>query len=671
MRVRRWLSACVAVLLVASMMGPLPAQADLGGSRLALDSTAGGQACYSPSAGPQTFCFSAETFSSDGEIVDYLEFRLPAGWKASDLNLAGTPACDVGSFGPASPSLDTTWIGGQHIIDHVRFHSGYGADRCLATYCLTLLPPAGANADISLAWLYIGRAGDGIATPHYPCSQGGLASALYGSVCDQQSYPRVTISVCAVADADGDGVPDASDNCPAVANPGQADSDGDGVGDACDGCPNDPAKVAPGICGCGVADVDSDGDWTRDCEDGCPLDPGKIEPGICGCGTPDVDSDGDGLPDCLDNCPTDPDKVAPGICGCGVADVDSDGDGTPDCADEYPFDPLKTAPGLNGCGKSDTDADADGIADADDNCPYEHNPDQADGDGDGVGTACDNCRTAPNADQIDTDWDGYGDVCDNCPLVENTGQGDADGDGTGDVCDGCQDDPRKTAPGQCGCNRADTDTDQDGVADCHDNCPTTPNADQLDADGDGVGDVCDICPLDPSYVDSDGDGTLDCVDGCPNDTFKTEPGACGCGVADSDSDGDGVMDCVDNCPEMANPDQADGDGDGVGDACSGPALLVKDITITVRASKKTTVYGAQVQVVDGRGKPVNNALVRAAWALPGGVTVTLTDITDGKGRASWTLPTAVKPVELCVTDVTKSGLLYAPWLNVETCDSAP
>ena len=38
------------------------------------------------------------------------------------------------------------------------------------------------------------------------------------------------------ADADGDGVPDAQDNCPTVANSDQKDSDGDGVGDACDQC---------------------------------------------------------------------------------------------------------------------------------------------------------------------------------------------------------------------------------------------------------------------------------------------------------------------------------------------------------------------------------------------------------------------------------------------------
>ena len=38
-------------------------------------------------------------------------------------------------------------------------------------------------------------------------------------------------------DRDGDGVPNASDNCPEVANPDQGNEDGDALGDVCDPCP--------------------------------------------------------------------------------------------------------------------------------------------------------------------------------------------------------------------------------------------------------------------------------------------------------------------------------------------------------------------------------------------------------------------------------------------------
>jgi hypothetical protein len=48
------------------------------------------------------------------------------------------------------------------------------------------------------------------------------------------------------ADADGDGVGDNSDSCPAVANPGQADTDDDGIGDACEQIDNTPG-CAQGI----------------------------------------------------------------------------------------------------------------------------------------------------------------------------------------------------------------------------------------------------------------------------------------------------------------------------------------------------------------------------------------------------------------------------------------
>jgi len=54
--------------------------------------------------------------------------------------------------------------------------------------------------------------------------------------------------------------------------------------------------------------------------------------------------------------------------------------------------------------------------------------------------------------------------------------------------DDCPADPDKTAPGQCGCNTADTDTDGDGTADCNDGCPSDPAAvDPSDCAGPGNG----------------------------------------------------------------------------------------------------------------------------------------------------------------------------------------
>ncbi|UCE17484.1 MAG: choice-of-anchor D domain-containing protein, partial [Gemmatimonadota bacterium] len=231
-------------------------------------------------------------------------------------------------------------------------------------------------------------------------------------------------------ESDGDGICDPDDNCPTIPNPAQLDSDGDGFGNACDNCPNDPLKVDPGICGCGVIDSDTDGDGVPDCNDGCPADPEKTDSEVCGCGVVDTDSDGDGTPDCDDNCPSDPNKVDLGVCGCDVADTDSDSDGTPDCNDNCPVDPDKNNPGICGCGVPDTDSDWDGVADCFDICPGFD--DLQDADGDGIPDGCDNCPADP---QNDMDGDGVCGDADNCSFTFNPDQNDSDQDGIGDACD--------------------------------------------------------------------------------------------------------------------------------------------------------------------------------------------------------------------------------------------
>lgn len=85
------------------------------------------------------------------------------------------------------------------------------------------------------------------------------------------------------------------------------------------------------------------------------------------------------------------------------------------------------------------------------------------------------------------------------------------------------------------------DGDEDGVNDSSDNCPSTPNPDQLNTDGaDDGGDACDV----------DDDNDLIC------DGDEAVEGVCIVGPA-----------LGDNCQKTANNDQLDSDSDGFGDVC--------------------------------------------------------------------------------------------------------
>ncbi|MCF8237720.1 MAG: hypothetical protein K9I85_06165 [Saprospiraceae bacterium] len=62
-------------------------------------------------------------------------------------------------------------------------------------------------------------------------------------------------------------------------------------------------------------------------------------------------------------------------------------------------------------------------------------------------------------------------------------------------------------------NIVDSDTDEDGILNCVDNCTTASNLDQSDMDGDGVGDVCDDCPLAISGLNHFDPTNCDCLPG--------------------------------------------------------------------------------------------------------------------------------------------------------------
>jgi len=199
--------------------------------------------------------------------------------------------------------------------------------------------------------------------------------------------PEIFKSCIFTIDCDNDGIVNAEDNCPAVANPDQNDKElkftiaggvvltslGDGVGDVCDNCPD---QYNPD-------QKDTDKDGLGDECDNCP-----------GVANPDQkDIDGDKVGDVCDNCPAvsnysqaNHDTDSKG----DACDTDDDNDSCPDSIDPHPI-------------TFSHDNDADGRGADCDNCPDYNNPFQADLNDDGVGDACDcyDVQQGPNETAID------------------------------------------------------------------------------------------------------------------------------------------------------------------------------------------------------------------------------------------------------------------------------
>ena len=122
-------------------------------------------------------------------------------------------------------------------------------------------------------------------------------------------YASIVVGPGSCADADGDGIADAIDNCPAAPNEDQQDNESDGLGDACD--PDDDNA--------GVYDAD---------EIACGADPfvAAIRPERTDSVFSGLDDDGDGQID----------EPLPGIGN----SFDCDGDGYPGATEDHVFGPA-------------------------------------------------------------------------------------------------------------------------------------------------------------------------------------------------------------------------------------------------------------------------------------------------------------------------------------------
>ena len=366
------------------------------------------------------------------------------------------------------------------------------------------------------------------------------------------------------------------------------DSDGDGLCDSADNCsetnacnyadPGNTACITPSGCetcsdatGTGIiVDNDADNDGTCDTTDGCPNDPAKTAPGLCGCGNVDTDSDSDGLCDASDNCTNTSAcnyaDATNGACQftdeCGVCGGTGIAPGACDCAGN-------TTDALGVCGGTcAADADSDGICDDVDNCTLTtacnyNDPNNVScqsfdacgdcggpgipaGDCDCNGNQLDALGTCGGSCAADSDADGICDDSDNCTDQTACNYNDISNGAcqTVDVCGDCG--GSGIPASDCDCNG----NQEDAIGVCGGTCAADADSDGVCDDVDpcvGTLDACGICNG-PGAIYACGCSDTPAGDCDCNGNQVDALGICG-GSCAADADGDDLCDDVDNCTD--------------------------------------------------------------------------------------------------------------------------
>ena len=264
----------------------------------------------------------------------------------------------------------------------------------------------------------------------------------------------------------------------------------------------------------------------------------------------------------------------------------------------------------------------------------------------------------------DTDNDGIPDDRDRCPTVPGTqrfyGCPDSDNDGIPDYVDKCPSEPGSAK------NRGCPDRDNDGFIDRIDECPDVAGTLRgcPDRDGDGVLDNVDVCPDIKGEVryagcpDSDGDGISDALDKCPDQpgTFANK----GC----PDSDGDGVNDFDDKCVDVPGP--ASNNGCPVMNAVEKETLQrqIDDFL----ATPIRFVRGTDLMESSSYGNLDKIALLLARNRK---VNISIEGHTDGSGNQNANQLLSVQRAEAVKTYLAEKGIPYSRMSATGFGDSRP